>query len=50
MAEDAGMAASSADQRTEQPKEARGTWRVLALVEVLLCVWRWLWTCSFPPS
>jgi hypothetical protein len=37
MADDAGMTASSADQLPQRPRGARGTWRVLALVEVLLC-------------
>jgi uncharacterized protein len=36
MVDDAGMAANSADQLTRQPRRAQGTWRVFALVEVLL--------------
>jgi uncharacterized protein len=34
--DDAGMATNSADQLTRQPRRAQGTWRVFALVEVLL--------------
>jgi hypothetical protein len=40
MVEDAGMAANSADQLTRQPRRAQGTWRVFALVEVLLAAKR----------
>jgi membrane protease YdiL (CAAX protease family) len=36
MVDDAGMAANSADQLTRRPRRAQGTWRVFALVEVLL--------------
>jgi hypothetical protein len=36
MVDDAGMAANSANQLTRRPRRAQGTWRVFALVEVLL--------------
>ena len=36
MVDDGGMAARSADQRTEQPREAGRTWRLFALGEVVL--------------
>ena len=36
MVDDGGMAARSADQRTEQPRKAGRTWRLFALGEVVL--------------
>jgi len=36
MADNAGMAANSADKLSDQPRAAQGTWRVVALAEVVL--------------